>query len=210
VNQKQAAAEQAASLIRDGMIVGLGSGSTAELVLPLLVGRRISGVPTSERTAARARELGIPLTTLEQRPQIDLAVDGADQIELGSFNLIKGRGGALLREKIVAAASRQLVIVADESKLTGRLNIAVPVEVTPFGWQTTAERLRRLGANPTLRENFRSDEGHYVLDCGFGEIASAENLAQYLDAAIGVVEHGLFLGMATRIFVGRDEILRAG
>jgi ribose 5-phosphate isomerase A len=210
---KMAAAESAAAQIADGMIVGLGSGSTASLAVGVLGGRvreglRIVGIPTSERTAAQARELGIPLTTLADHPQIDVTIDGADEVEEGNLNLIKGRGGALLREKIVASATRKFVIVVDDSKIVSRLAIAdpVPVEVAEFGWQATARQLGRLGATPSLRRNansepFHSDGGNYILDCAFAPIVSAESLAGQLDHIVGLVEHGLFIGMTAEVHV---------
>jgi ribose 5-phosphate isomerase A len=157
--RKLAAAEAAAALVEDGMVVGLGSGSTATLAVAA-VGRRVAqglrivAIPTSEKTAAQARGLGIPLITLEDRDSIDLTIDGADEIERGSLDLVKGLGGALLREKLVASVTRRLVIVADESKLVDKLGasgLPIPVEVVPFGWQTTARRLRALGAEWTQR-----------------------------------------------------------
>jgi len=202
------------------MIVGLGSGSTAAFAVRALgrrvrEGLRIMGIPTSERTAAQARALEIPLSTLAEYPQIDVTIDGADEVEAGSLNLIKGRGGALLREKIVASVSKRLVIVVDQTKMVERLGAreSVPVEVIPFGWQVAAVRLRDLGANPLLRketddEPFKSDGGHYILDCAFGQIASAESLAQELDHVVGVVEHGLFIGMASEIHVGGPDGVR--
>src|SRR5579864_1099770 len=155
---KQAAAESAAAQVSDGMIVGLGSGSTAALAVQALgrrvrEGLRITGIPTSERTAALARTLEIPLTTLEEHSRIDVTIDGADEVEAGSLNLIKGHGGALLREKIVAEASERLVIIVDQTKIVDRLGAreSVPVEVVPFGWQAAAHRLGGLKANPLLR-----------------------------------------------------------
>jgi ribose 5-phosphate isomerase A len=208
---KRAAAESAVTQVQDGMIVGLGSGTTATLAVNALgrrvrEGLRIAGIPTSERTASQARALGIPLTTLEEHSEIDLTIDGADEAEAGSLNLIKGHGGALLREKIVASVSRRLLIVADESKLVERLGQrqSVPVEVIPFGWQIAAHRLRDLGATPLLRQDsdgkpFKSDGGHYILDCGFGPLDAAEPLADALDHVVGVVEHGLFIGLASEL-----------
>ncbi len=211
---KQAAAESAAAQVSNGMIVGLGSGSTAAFAVRALgrrvrEGLRITGIPTSERTAAQARALEIPLSTLAEHSQIDVTIDGADEVEAGSLNLIKGRGGALLREKIVASVSKRLVIVIDQTKMVERLGAreSVPVEVIPFGWQVAALRLGDLGANPLLRketggEPFKSDGGHYILDCKFGPIASAESLSQELDHVVGAVEHGLFIGMTSEIHVG--------
>ena len=213
MNLKKAAAEWAAALIEDGMVVGLGTGSTASLILEPLAARirqglRIVGIPTSERTAEQARTLGIPLSTLADHARVDLTIDGADEVELGTLNLIKGLGGALLREKIVATASARLVIVADESKLVERLGRGVvPVEVVPFEWQSTARRIEGLGGRPALRVRpdggaFVTDGGHYILDCAFGAISSAASLDRELNCIVGVVEHGLFLGVADRVVVG--------
>ena len=211
---KEAAAESAAARVKDGMIVGLGSGSTAAMAIHALgrrvsEGLRITGIPTSEQSAALARSLGIPLSTLGEHAQIDVTIDGADEVELGALNLIKGGGGALLREKIVASASEWFVVVVDESKLVGRLgaHCAVPAEVIPFGWQATARRLRQLGADPSLRlrpdgQVYTTDGGHYILDCAFGAIVSPAALAADLDGVVGLVEHGLFIGLASEVVVG--------
>ncbi len=210
MDAKRAAAEAAALLVKDGMIVGLGSGSTAALAVEA-IGRRapdIVGVPTSEKTAELARSLGIRLATLVEQPRLDLTIDGADEIEVGTLHLIKGRGGALLREKIVASATARLVIVADESKVVDRLSAAerpIPVEVVPFGWESTADRLRALGAVPKLREGFVTDGGHYILDCLWKEMGDGATLARCLDTVVGVVEHGLFIGMAAEAIIGNDR-----
>jgi ribose 5-phosphate isomerase A len=210
---KLAAAESAAAQVTDGMIVGLGSGSTAALAVDALgrrvkEGLRIVGIPTSEATAARARALGIPLTNLAEVSQIDMTIDGADEVEEGSLNLIKGLGGALLREKIVASASKRLVIVVDDRKMVSHLGShnPVPVEVVPFGWQATARELLDAGAKPVLRRNpdgepFISDGGHNILDCAFGPIASPDLLAKKLDHVVGLVEHGLFIGLTSEVHV---------
>jgi ribose 5-phosphate isomerase A len=216
---KQAAAESAVALVEDGMIVGLGTGSTAKLAVDALGkrvagGLRFTGVATSEATASQARALGISVSTLDTHPEIDLTIDGADEVEVGTLNLIKGRGGALLREKIVASASKRLCIIVDDSKLVERLgsHFAVPVEVVPFGWVATARRLEALGAQVTLRPGqdgkpFISDGGHYIVDCAFGPIAAPAKLDLQLNGIVGVVEHGLFLGMATQAIVsGRDGV----
>jgi ribose 5-phosphate isomerase A len=212
--QKRAAAEAAVAQIQDGMIVGLGTGSTALLALDALAkrvrqGLRVTGVPTSERIAARARELDIALTTLNDHTHIDLDIDGADEVERGSLNLIKGKGGALLREKIVAAASYRFIVIADPSKLVERLGekTAIPVEVARFGWKATAGKVESLGCRPALRLNadgseFLSDGGNFILDCSFGPIADAQALARALDSIVGVMEHGLFLGMASVAIIG--------
>jgi len=203
---KRIAAESAVAQVASGMTVGLGTGSTAEFVLLALArrireGLRITGVPTSERTAARARELGIPLTELTG--PIDIAIDGADEVERGTLHLIKGRGGALLREKIVAQASARFLVVVDHTKIVDHLGTApLPVEIVPFGWQATA---RRIGVN-FQRRDFITENGNYILDCAFGP-----TLANELDRITGVVEHGLFIGLTTEVHVGSPsgvQILR--
>jgi ribose 5-phosphate isomerase A len=221
--RKLAAAEAAAELVEDGMVVGLGSGSTATLAVAAIgrrtaKGLRIVGIPTSEKTAEQARALGIPLTTLEEREAIDLTIDGADEIERGSLDLVKGLGGALLREKLVATVSKRLVIVADEDKLVDRIGergLPIPVEVAPFGWQSTARRLSALPAQWTQRmtsagQPFITDGGHIILDCRFQSPSPARQLLTQLDSMVGVMEHGLFLGMTTEAIVGRasGELLR--
>jgi ribose 5-phosphate isomerase A len=212
---KKIAAEKAAEDVVDGMVVGLGSGTTAAHLVEALgirvrQGLHIIGIPTSEETAAHARRLGIPISSLAEHGSIDLTIDGADEVETGTLNLIKGHGGALLREKIVASASRALSIVVDETKIVDRLGsrFAIPVEVVPFGWQTTVTRLQKLKADPKLRlqENgtpFVSDGGHSIVDCSFGgPIESASELDLALNNVVGVVEHGLFLGLASKVFIG--------
>lgn len=206
--QKRAAAEAAAAMVEDGMVVGLGTGSTAYFAIEALCrrvreGLRIVAIPTSDRSAAQAREGGITLTSFAEHGRLDLTIDGADEIERGSLHLIKGLGGALLREKIVAAASDRLVIVADVRKLTDRVGgvAPVPVEVVTFGWETTAERLRWLGTDPVLRRDadgkpFRTDSGNLILDCVFGPIADPAGLDRAVGQLVGVVETGLFIGMA--------------
>ncbi len=216
---KQAAAESAVTLVEDGMILGLGPGSTAKLAVEALgrrvqSGLRVVGVPTSEFTGQQARSLGIPVSTLDEHPELDLTIDGADEVELGTLNLIKGRGGALLREKIVASASKRLVIIVDESKLVGRLGsqFALPVELIPFGWRVAARKLEELGAKVALRSGpdgkpYLTDGGHYIVDCAFGPIASPAKLECELNGMVGVVEHGLFLGIATQVIVaGQDGV----
>jgi ribose 5-phosphate isomerase A len=212
---KQVAASWAAAQLHDGMIVGLGSGSTATLAVASIGervkdGLRIIGVPTSEKTADQARSLGIPLATLGEYPQIDVTIDGADEVELGTLNLIKGGGGNQLREKIVASASSRLVIVVDERKIVPQLgtHARVPVEVAQFGWQATAKRLAALNGNPELRlssdgEPYVTDNANYILDCAFGPIQSPAALQRELDAIVGVVEHGLFIGLASEAVVGQ-------
>jgi ribose 5-phosphate isomerase A len=217
---KQAAAESAAGLVEDGMILGLGTGSTAKLAIDV-IGQRVKnglsviGIPTSEGTGQQARSLGIPLSTLDKHPAIDLTIDGADEVELGPLNLNKGRGGALLREKIVASASRKLVIMVDESKLVERLGSHFPlsVELIPFGWSVAARKLEALGAKVALRSGsdgkpYVSDGGHYIVDCAFGPIASPAKLEFELNSLVGLVEHGLFLGMASQVIVAGSDGIR--
>ena len=224
--QKRAAAEAAVAMVKDGMLVGLGTGSTAWFAIEALIrrtqgGLRIRAIATSERSAGQARAGGIALTSFAEHRHLDITIDGADEIELGSLNLIKGLGGALLREKIVAAASAQLVIVADRQKLVERLgqSVPVPVEVVPFGWQTTADRLRRLGTEPEPRRDaagqlYCTDGGNRILDCRFAPIADPAGLDQALGQTVGVVETGLFIGMASLALVADDhgvqEIRRLG
>ena len=217
---KQEAAAAAVQQLQDGMIVGLGSGSTATLAVAAIgervaQGLRMIGIPTSEKTAEQARGLGIPLSTLADHAQIDVTIDGADEVELGTLNLIKGGGGNQLREKIVAYASARLAIVVDDSKIVKQLgsHAKVPVEVAQFGWQATARSLTKLGVNPDLRMHsadkpFVTDGGNYILDCHSGPIASATDLGRELDSVVGVVEHGLFLGRTSQVFVGTPEGVR--
>ncbi len=219
---KRAAALRAIEYVEDGMVVGLGTGSTAYFVVEGLGARvaqglKIVGIPTSERTATQARSLKIPLATFAEHPSIDLTIDGADEVERGTLNLIKGLGGALLREKIVAAAGDRLVIVVDEEKLVPRLgdHTPVPVEVVQFGWQATAARLEQIGATPVLRHAhedhaFITDGGNYILDCRFKEIADGVTLERQIGMIVGVVESGLFIGRSTAVIVasaGGVEVL---
>lgn len=226
---KRAAAAKALDYVADGMKLGLGTGSTAELFLELLSPRVRGGlnllcVPTSERTAARARALGISLASLDELAPLDLTVDGADEADR-ELTLIKGAGGALLREKIVAASSRRMIVIADEAKLVARLGkFTLPVEVLEFGHKSTAARLAAAatalgyGNVPiTLRQKdgaaFRSDSGNVIYDCAFGAITSAAKLAQAMSEIPGVVEHGLFIGIATTLVIahpGEVEIIERG
>jgi len=231
---KQQAADQVLAYIQSGMIVGLGAGSTAILAVRGL-GEKLArgeltdilGIPCSRVIEAEARRLGIPLTTLEDAPGyggcvIDLTFDGADEVD-PALNLIKGGGGALLREKIVAQASRREIIIVDESKLSPALGThwAVPVEVIPFGWRTQAAYLESLGAQVRLRPGdaptyggeapgeapkhgggpYMTDQGNLILDCNFGPIADPVGLGARMDARTGIVAHGLFLGLATEVIV---------
>ncbi len=215
---KQKAGIAAADFVESGMVVGLGTGSTAiwavrRLAELLDTGQRtgVVAVPTSLATAREARKLQIPLTTLEAHPRVDLTIDGADEVD-PKLNMIKGGGGALLREKIVAQASRRLIIAADESKLSWRLGEkwAVPVEVVPFGWKILQWFIEDLGAAVSLRTGpdekaFMTDQRNYVLDCRFGPIRDAVQLSKRLKGRTGIVEHGLFLGMATDLIVAGSK-----
>lgn len=216
---KEAAAAASVQQLKSGMVVGLGSGTTATLAVTAIgkrvqEGLQIVGIPTSELIADHARTLGIPLSTLGDYPHIDVTIDGADEVETGTLNLIKGGGGNLLREKIVAASSARLVIVADEGKIVPQLGThwSVPIEVVPFGWQATANRLSQTGAKPVLRlhadKPLVTDGGHYILDCAFGPIPNPAQLQAHLDSIVGVVEHGLFLGMAAEVFIGAADGVR--
>jgi ribose 5-phosphate isomerase A len=213
---KQAAAERAIEFVEDGVVVGLGTGSTAAFVVQGLGARvadglKIVGIPTSERTAALARSLNIPLASFAEHQRLDLTIDGADEVERGSLNLIKGLGGALLREKIVAAASRRLVIVVDSEKLVDNLGTIapVPVEVAQFGWQTTAAALAKLGTIPVLRQAgedhaFITDGGNYILDCRFDRIDDPAATEQAINRIVGVVECGLFIGRSSAVVVASE------
>ncbi len=218
---KREAAEAAIDAeVRSGMTLGLGTGSTAAYLLDGL-GERLAdraldgivGVPTSEATAARCRELGIPLATLEQRPRLDLAIDGADEIS-PTLDLIKGLGGAHLREKVVAASAVRFVIVADDSKLVARLGerAPLPVEVIPFAYPLCERLLTAAGWAPQLRggarQPFVTDEGNHIADCRRDHWSDLVRLAAELDAMPGVVAHGLFLGMAAAAYVATPDGVR--
>jgi ribose 5-phosphate isomerase A len=205
--EKAAAARKSLEYVEDGMVVGLGTGSTATFAIQFLGqqvrdGLKIRGIPTSRASAELARSLGIPLTSFEEVDHTDVTIDGADEVAPG-LALIKGGGGALLHEKIVAAASRRLVIVADEHKLVQRLGrFPLPVEVIPFAAGAVRRKLEALGANPVLRPGhegspFITDEGNYIFDCHYGEILDPPAVAQTLKSITGLVEHGLFLGLAS-------------
>lgn len=211
---KQAAGEQAVEWVEAGMVVGLGTGSTAVFAIRrigelMAAGTLVNivGIPTSRASEDLARELNIPLSTLSDHPVVDLTIDGADEVD-PAFNLIKGGGGALLHEKIVAQASLREVIVVDEAKLSPVLgtNHALPVEVVPFGERTEAEYLADMGASVVLRRHadgstYVTDEGNWVLDCTFGPIADPARLSDLIARRAGVVGHGLFLGLATDLLV---------
>jgi ribose 5-phosphate isomerase A len=210
---KRAAAIRAVAEVKDGMVLGLGTGSTVRFVLEALArqvagGLRIAGIPTSAKTEVLARGMNIPLTDFAAHRRIDLTIDGADEVERDSLNLIKGGGGALLREKIVAAASDRLVIVADDSKLVDRLgtHVPLPVEIVAFGWQAMFGRLEKAGMKPVLRQAggapFVTDGGNYIADCAVSGIPDPAALEKTLAAMVGVVDSGLFIGLASTVIVG--------
>lgn len=214
---KQAAAERAVEFVASGMIIGIGSGSTARFAIQRIgallregVVGELLGVPTSVESEVEARRQGIPLAEPDWQGPIDLTIDGADEVS-PALDLIKGGGGALLREKIVAQASRRVLIVVDESKLSPRLGTrwAVPVEVLGFGWRSQARFLESLGARVSVRSQpdrkpFVTDQGNFILDCAFGPIANPVDLATALSSRAGIVAHGLFLGLATDLIVAGD------
>ena len=219
---KRMAAERAVTHVQSGTVIGLGAGSTTLQAVTALGERLSSGalhdviaVVCSGVLEAEARRLGIPLTTLDEHPLLDLTIDGADEVD-PALNLIKGGGGALLREKIVAQASRREIIIVDMSKLSPVLGTRwpVPVEVIRFGWRTQFAFLESLGAQVELRRQaggspFVTDEGNFILDCNFGPIADAPHLAAAIKARPGVVEHGLFLGLATDVIVASNDGVRS-
>jgi ribose 5-phosphate isomerase A len=212
--EKEAAARASLEYVRDGQVVGLGTGSTAAYFIKLLgekvkQGMRVRGIPTSVRSGELALQLGIPLTTLDECQEIAVTVDGADEFD-PKLRLIKGGGGALLREKIVASASRQMVVVTDASKQVEVLGkFPLPVEVIPFAQALVAKRIAALGAEVGLRpgnagEPYLTDQQNYILDCHFGQIRDAEGLARQLSDMPGVVEHGLFIGLASVVLVAKN------
>ncbi|MGO8796994.1 MAG: ribose-5-phosphate isomerase RpiA [Candidatus Sulfotelmatobacter sp.] len=209
--EKEAAARASLQFIKDGQVVGLGTGSTAAYFIQLLGeqvrnGLRIRGIPSSERSGEQAASLGIPLTTLDECPEIDVTVDGADEVD-PQLRLIKGGGGALLREKIVASASKRYVIITDNSKKVATLGkFPLPVEVIKFARAVIEPKIATLGADVALRRDaggnpYITDEDNYILDCRFGQIPHAEGLARKLSDMPGVVEHGLFIGMASVVLI---------
>ena len=215
---KKQAAERAVDFVESGMIVGLGQGSTAIFALRRIAQllrsgqlKDILGIPCSIHVEQEARKLDIPLTTLDDHPVIDLTIDGADEVD-PDLNLIKGGGGALLREKIVAQASRREIIVVDETKMSPMLGThwSVPIEVIPFGFRSQYEYIESLGARLTIRHKndgspFKTDQGNMLLDCNFGPIPQLHRLSSLLNNRTGIVEHGLFLGLANDVIVAGLE-----
>jgi ribose 5-phosphate isomerase A len=213
--EKEAAARASLRFIKDGQVVGIGTGSTAAYFIQALGekvrnGLRIRGVPSSDRSRDEAASLGIPIATLDECPEIDVTVDGTDEFD-PQLRLIKGGGGALLREKIVASATKQFVIIADASKKVATLGkVPLPVEVIKFAETVVARKIEALGATVSLRHGvdgkpFLTDEHNHILDCEFGQIKDAEKLARHLSDMPGVVEHGLFIGMASILLVANGD-----
>ncbi len=213
--EKEAAARASLKFVHDGNVVGLGTGSTAAYAVRFLAeqvrsGLKIRGIPTSSSTRELAQSLGIPLTTFDEVQQIDVTIDGADEFD-PQLHLIKGGGGALLREKIVASASRQVIIVTDASKQVPVLGkFPLPVEVIQFARPLVAKRIAALGAAVKLRQDAKgspyvTDEGNHILDCSFGSISDPPALARVLDAMPGVVDHGLFINLASVVLLARGE-----
>jgi ribose 5-phosphate isomerase A len=216
--RKRAVGRRAADFVADGMIVGLGTGSTADHLIERLgervaEGLQIHGVPTSDRTADRARALGIPLLALDECPYLDVAIDGADQVDTRA-DLIKGLGGALYREKLVARAARDFIVIVDATKLVDRLGAPcpVPVEVNPDSWREVRTELRTLGADPTLRmadgRPYITDNGNLIVDALFDEIDRADHYERAINEIPGVVENGLFVGMASRVLIAEPMGVR--
>ena len=218
---KQKAAHRAVEFVDSGMVVGLGTGSTTAFAVARIGERlksgdlkNIIGIPTSIRTEKLARELGIPLCGLGDRPQIDVTIDGADEVD-PDLNLIKGGGGALLREKVVAQASQKNIIIVDESKLSPRLGTrwALPVEVIPFAAKSEETFLKSMATAVNLRiddkgQPFQTDQNNYILDANFGEMTDPSGLASSLNERAGIVEHGLFLGLASDVIVAAENGIR--
>lgn len=213
--EKQAVGEKAAEFVKDDMIVGLGTGSTVYYTILKLgervkSGLRIQGVPTSKETEKLARQVGIPLVTLADVNKLNLAIDGADEVD-NQFSLIKGGGGALLREKMIAKASEQFIVVADSTKLVQTLGaFPLPVEMVRFGWEMTAKHIRDLGCVPRLRlledhTPFITDNGNYIIDCHFQEIKRPHELEVTLNMMPGVVENGLFNNLTSRVITIRNQ-----
>jgi len=212
-NEKELAGRAAAKLVRDGDVVGLGTGSTAYLAVVALgervkAGLKIVGIPTSNVTADLAKKVGVPLTTLDEHPEIDITIDGADEID-PHLNLIKGGGGALLREKVVASASKKMVVISDSSKLVPVLGkFPLPVEVISFACAVVEKKIAGLGASVKWRTRadgslYLTDNGNPILDCSFGKIEDPVALARALSDTPGIVEHGLFIGLARVALIGR-------
>ncbi len=217
MNPKETAAVSGASVIKDGQVVGLGTGSTVLFVLRELARRiqeedlEILGIPTSIATEKTAAELSIPMSTLEEHESLDIDIDGADQVSDG-FDLIKGGGGAHFREKMVALASKNMIVIVDENKMVARLGMPVPVEVLPFSWSIVGKKLTEIGGVSSLRIKesgpFVTDNGNYVLDVDFGVIDEPGSLEAEINAVPGVLENGIFTGIPCEVHVGSENGVR--
>ncbi len=218
---KKEAALNAVNFVESGMVLGLGTGSTTKYALEE-IGRRLKsgkltdiiGIPSSIRTEESAKEYGIPIVTFDDKQSLDLTIDGADEVD-AELNLIKGGGGALLREKVLAQSSKRNIMIVDETKLSPKLGThrPLPVEVVPFAWKPVAEYIKSLGGTPKLRltDNetpYNTDQSNYILDCDFGPISNLEVLAASLEARAGIVEHGLFIGTATEVIAATERGIR--
>ncbi|WP_152655368.1 ribose 5-phosphate isomerase A [Oceanobacillus sp. CFH 90083] len=219
ISDKQHAAERAVEYIKNGMILGIGSGSTVNYMLKQLARRievegiQIKGIPASKKSEKLANELGIPLTTFAEHSHIDLAIDGADEID-EQLHLSKGGGGSLVREKMVDSIADYFIVIAGADKLVKKLGaFPLPVEVVPFGWEVTEKRLQKLGCKTSLRyqedKTFISDNGNYIIDCQFETIAEPEKLHQEIKSLLGVVETGIFANMADEVIISEQGNLRS-
>lgn len=214
MNQKEIAARSAAALVKDGQIVGLGTGSTAAFAIEEIArrikqeGLDIIGIPTSIATEKMARSLDIPLTTIEEHPEIDIDIDGADQVD-AKLQLIKGGGGAHTREKIVAKHSRVFAVIVDESKISDNLNMPVPVEAEQEAWKSVAKELKERGGNPGLRiisnAPFITDNDNYIIDCDFGALENPKDLEKDINSIDGVIDNGIFVGLTSEVHVGTEN-----
>ena len=216
-SEKELVGRASARFVNEGNIVGLGTGSTAVYAVQAVADRVKAGlkilcIPTSVRTKDQATSLGIPLTTLDEHQEIDVTIDGADEID-PKLCLIKGGGGALLREKIIASASRKMVVIADSTKLVPVLGkFPLPVEVVGFAQAVVAKKIEAMGAEVSLRRDaagktYITDEGHHILDCKFGQIPDPPSLARKLSDIPGVMEHGLFIGLASLVLIGKGNVV---
>ncbi|MEK4803010.1 MULTISPECIES: ribose 5-phosphate isomerase A [Oceanobacillus] len=215
INQtKKLVGEEVSKFIKDGMKVGLGSGSTMYYAVKKLgervkeEGLNIEGIPTSNKTAEWAKKFGVPLTDFSKVQELDLAIDGADEVD-PNLQLIKGGGGALFREKVVATSAKEFYVIVDDSKIVDHLGaFALPVEIVPFSYEVTKSKIAKLGVEPVLREKdgevFITDNGNYILDCNFQKIEEPEKLYKQLISIIGVVETGLFTSMTDKVLIGKD------
>ncbi|MCD6481381.1 MAG: ribose-5-phosphate isomerase RpiA [Thermoplasmata archaeon] len=206
---KKLAAMEAVKRVKDGMVVGLGTGSTAKYAIieigkMVREGMEIVGIATSLESERIAKEAGIKLADINDYDAIDITIDGADEVD-AHLNLIKGGGGALLREKMVASCTRKEVIIVDERKMVTRFSFPLPVEVVKFGWKRTADKLASLNFNPQLRHGFVTDNGNYILDCHYEAMEDYRKLHDEINSIVGVVENGLFIDMADEVIVGTND-----